>query len=94
MKIVRDLVKCVHNMDRNEETQIGFLSIISRQDRKLGNEINETKIKLRKYYESKKFIFVDNSNINESCLNNSKLHLNSKGSNMLPINIKKSLCQV
>ena len=71
-----------------------FSSIISRQDRKLEKEINETKSKLRKYCEGKEFTFVANSNINESCLNNSKLHLNSKGSNMLSNKIKKSSCQV
>ena len=56
--------------------------------------INETDTKLREYYEGKELIFVDKSNINESCLNNSKLYLNKKSSNMLSSNIKKLLCQV
>ena len=56
--------------------------------------INETDTKLREYYEGKELIFVDKSNINESCLNNSKLYLNKKNSNMLSSNIKKLLCQV
>ena len=30
MKKVRDLVKCVHNLDRDEEIQIYFSSIVSR----------------------------------------------------------------
>lgn len=73
MKKVRNLVKCVYDVDKNEEIQIGFLGIISRQDRKLENKINESKAKLSKYCEGKEFIFVDNNNINKSCLNNSKI---------------------
>ena len=93
MKTVRDLVKCVRNLGRNEEIQIGFSSIISRQDRKLEKEIDETNTKLRKYCGGKEFIFVDNSNINESYLINSKLHVNGKGSSMSSSSIKESFCQ-
>ena len=40
------------------------------------------------------FIFVDNSTINESGLNEAKLHLNKKGTSMLANNIKSSLKDV
>ena len=39
----------------------------------------------------KGFIFVDNDNIYESCLNNSKLHLNKKGTQQIAKNILSSL---
>ena len=94
VKTMRDLVKCVRNQDRNEEIQVGFSSIISRKEKELEKEINETNTKLRKYCEGKVFFFVDNSNINESCLSNSKFHLNRKGSKRLSSKVKKSLCQV
>ena len=41
-------------------------------------EINDTDGKLKNYHSGNWFIFVDNSTINESCLNKSKLHLNKK----------------
>ena len=78
IKKVRDLVKCICDLDRKEVKQIDFPSIISRQDGKLEKEINETKTKLRKFYKGKEFVFVGKCNIHESCLNNSKLHLNRK----------------
>ena len=33
--------------------------------------------------------FIDNNNINESCLNREKLHLNRRGSSYLASNFKK-----
>ena len=47
--------------------------------------------KLKKYCEGKRFIFVKNNNINESGLNNSKLHLNKKGTMIFSQNIKRPL---
>ena len=94
IKKMRDLVNGVRNQDRNEEIQVGFSSIIFRKEKELEKEINETNTKLRKYCEGKVLFFVDNSNINESYLNNSKFHLNRKGSKMLSSKVKKSLCQV
>ena len=58
IKKVTDLVKCICDLDRNEEIQIGFPSI-SRQlflisySIELEKEINETNTKLRKYFEDK-----------------------------------------
>ena len=47
---------------------------------------------LKNYCLGKGFIFVDNDNINESCLNNIKLlHLNKKGTQRLAKNIFSSL---
>ena len=50
-------------------------------------------MKLKKYWEGKGFVFIENVNINESGLNNSKLHLNKKGTNTLAQNIKSSFNQ-
>ena len=80
MKKVRSVVKCIRKLVRNEEKQIGFSCIVTKQDGKLEKEINKTNTKLRKYFEGKAFIFVEKNNAKESCLNNSKLHLNRRGS--------------
>ena len=91
MKEVRQLVKCVKELDKEEEVKIGFSSVINRSDRNLEKEIVDLNLKLKRYCEGNQFLFIDNDNIDKSCLNNSKLHLNQKGTNVLCQNIRKSL---
>ena len=91
MKKVRKCLKVIRELDNTENIQIGFSSIIERTDKDFSNEVKETNIKLKNYCWGKGFIFVDNDNINESCLNNSKLHLNKKGTQRLAKNILSSL---
>ena len=91
MKKVRKFVEIIRELDNAENIQIGFSSIIQRTDKCLSNEMKETNIKLKNYCLGKGFIFVDNDNINESCLNDSKLHLNKKGIQRLAKNILSSL---
>ena len=50
-------------------------------------------MKLKKYCESKGFVFIENASINESGLNNSKLNLNKRGTNIVTQNIKRSFDQ-
>ena len=76
MKKVRKLVKLVHEIDESEKIKIHFSSVICRKDKDLEDERNEVNMELKNYCESKGFVFIENANINESCLNNSKLHLN------------------
>ena len=91
MKEIRKLVKCVRDLDIDKKVNIGFSSVISRSDRNLGPEIGDLKLKLKHYCEDNNILFVDNINVEESCLNNSKLHLNHKGTNILCQNIKNSI---
>ena len=91
MKKVRKCVEVIRELDNTENIQIGFSSIIQRSDKDFSNEIKDTNIKLKNYCLGKGFIFVDNDNINESCLNNSKLHLNKKGTQRFAKNIFSSL---
>ena len=69
-------------MDGNNEIKMCFSSIIVRKDRDLEKEVKETNTKLRNYCIGKGFVFVDNANIRENCLNKSKLHLNRKGTTL------------
>ena len=73
--------------------QISFSSVIYRKDKDLEDEPNEVNMKLKKYCEGKGFVFIENDNISESDLNNSKLHLNKKGTNIVIQNIKRSFNQ-
>ena len=90
-KEIRKLVKCVGDLDIDKKVNIGFSSVISRSGRNLGQEIRDLNLKLKRYCEGNNFLFVDNVNVEESCLNNSKLHLNDKGTNILCQNIKNSI---
>ena len=74
--------------------QIGFFSIIQRTDNNLSNETEETNIKSKYYWLIKRFIFVDNDNVNESFLKSSKLHFNKMGTWQLFTNILSSLDKI
>ena len=90
MKKVRKLVKVVRKIDESEKVKIGFSSVIYCKDKNLEDERNEINMKLKTYCEGKGFVFIENANISESGVNNSKLHLNKKGTNTLTQNIKSS----
>ena len=87
MRKVSKCVEIIRELDNTENSQIRFSSIIQRTDKDFSNEIKETNIKLKNFCLGKGFIFVDNDNINEYCLNNSKLHLNKKGTQRIAKNI-------
>ena len=91
MKEIRKIVKCVRDLDKDKEVNNGLSSVISRSYRNLSQEIRDLNLKLKRYCEGNNFSFVDNVNIEESCLNNSKLHLNHKETNILCQNIKNSI---
>ena len=93
MKKVRKLVKVVREIDESEKIRIGFSSVIYRKDKDLEDGRNEVNMKLKKYCKSKGFVFIENASINESGLNNSKLHLNKKGKNVLTQKMKRSFNQ-
>ena len=80
-------MEVIRELGNTQKIQIGFSSIIQRADKDFSNEIKETNIKLKNYCLGKGFIFVDNDNINEYCLNNSKLYLNKKGTKRIAKNI-------
>ena len=88
---VRKLVKVIREIDESKKIKIGFSSVIYCKDKDLEHEPNEVNMKLNKCCEGKGFLFTENANIDESGLNNSKLHLNKKGANILTQNIKNHL---
>ena len=78
-------------LDKEEEVKINFSRVINRSDRNLENEIVDLNLTLKRYCEGNQFLFIYNDNIDKSCLNNSKLHLNQKGRNILCQNIYKKV---
>ena len=91
MNKVKKLVQYTRENDKDKSIQIGLSSICYRSDRDFKKEINDTNGRLKNYCSSNGFTLFDNSTINESCLNKSKLHLNKKSTSVLANNTKSSL---
>ena len=67
-------LSAIKEVDSTRNIQLGFSSIIQRADKNYGKEIKDINTRLKSYCLGKGLIFVHNSNINESCLNNIKRH--------------------
>ena len=91
MKNIGNRGEAIRELDDSENIQISFSSIIHISDRDFSREISELNVKLKKYCLGRGFIYADNDNINESCLINSKLHLNKEGTNLLSKSILTSV---
>ena len=70
---MKKLVKVVRETDESEKMKISFSSVIYRKNKDLEDERNEVNTKLKKYCKGKGFVFIENANIDESGLNDSKL---------------------
>ena len=93
MNTVKKLVQYIRENEK-DNIQIRFSSTCYTADWDLEKEMNDPNGRLNNYCSGNGFIFVDNSTINESCLNKSKLYLNKKGTSILANNIKSSLKDV
>ena len=65
--------------------------MIQRFDVSVSDKIETINEKLKKFCIGKGFTFIDNTNINESCLSSGKLHLNRRGFSYLDEVINKTL---
>ena len=84
---VRKIVSAIQEEDSTRNIELGFSSIVQRADKDYSKEIEDINTSLKSYCLGKGLIFVDNSNIDESCINNSKLHLSKKGMQLLSQNL-------
>ena len=91
MTKTRKVVAAIKEMDKERKIKLGFFSIICREDVDKTDEIIAVNDRLQKYCLSKGLLFVDNSNINVSCLNIGKLHLNRQSTSILADNFRNSL---
>ena len=71
--------------------QVIISSIIKRKDVNADPKIIETNNQLKQICSQRKWKFIDNDRIDDSCLNSSKLHLNKKGSAYLASNFLKKI---
>ena len=79
VKKAKKLVSAVKEVDKDNSIKIAFSSIINREDEDFKDKIMDVNNKLKNYCNSAGMDFIDNSNIDSSCLNRGKLHLNRKG---------------
>ena len=94
MKSNRMPVEPIWEMDKSGSIQIGFFSVTRRSDKEFSKQISEMNVKLKNFCLGKGFIYIDNDSINESCLNDSKLHLNKKSTNLFSRNVLTSLNEI
>ena len=66
-------------------SRIAVSALTHREELDLSVKLNDANESLKSLSESNNFTFSDNSIIENSCLNSSKLHLNSKGSSLLAV---------
>ena len=64
---------------------------MKRFDQDSNDDIAEINEKLQRFCNSKGLSFIDNNNIDRSCLNKGKLHVNRRGFSYLANNFKKIL---
>ena len=90
MNTVEKMKRCAKKIEENDSsTDIVIPGLINRLDRNVVDDTERINEKLKRWCIGKGFTFIDNNNINESCLNRGKLHLNRKGSSYLVNNFKK-----
>ncbi len=86
---IKNLVSCVK--DKFPSAKIGISGLIMTYDIEVASKVQEVNKDLKQICINYDAHFVDNSNVNKSGLNNSKLHLNPKGSAVLAVQIIKFL---
>ena len=87
---VKKITKLVKEIEENDGSRdIVISELIKQFDRDATDGIERINEKLKRCCIAKGLTFIDNNNINESCLNRVKLHLNRRDSFYLAINFKR-----
>ena len=89
LKKLKKLLKQIEGYDTHKKPQVIISSLFKRYDQNLDEYIKSINEKIESLCTSKGLSFIDNSSIDKSCLNRSKLHLNRRGSSFLANNFKK-----
>ena len=87
VKKSKRLVSAVIEADKDNFLKIAFSSKVNREDKDFKDQINDVNNKLKNCCNSAGIDFIDNSNIDGSCLNRGNLHLNRKGTAAVAINL-------
>ena len=74
VKKIKKMVKEIEENNQENIPQVLISSIIKRYDQDYNEEIQSMNDKLQRFCTSKGLSFIDNNNIDKSCLNKGKLH--------------------
>ena len=85
---IKILVKEIGEYDKQNPPTVVISSLIERYDQDF-NDIANINEKRQRFCNSNGLSFIDNNNIDRTCLNKGKLHLNRRGSSYLANNFKK-----
>ena len=91
VKKIKKLVKEIDGYDKQNPHKVGISSLIKMYDKDLNDDMANINEKLQRFCNGKGLSFIGNNNIDRSCLNKGKLHLNRQGSSYLANNFKKFL---
>ena len=86
---LKKLLNEIEGYDTHKKPQVVISGLIKRYDQDFNEDIKSMNEKIQRLCISKGLSFIVNSNIDKSCLNRSKLHLNRRGSSFLANNFKK-----
>ena len=76
---VQKVITTIKEIDVNSEVQIALSGVIHIDDQDFEEEIKEINKMLENLCKGKGIKFINKNNINDSCLNRSKLHLHKSG---------------
>ena len=88
---IRKVISSIKEYDTDDNIKIALSSIIHRSDHDFEDKINETNRKLENLCKGNGMIFINNSNIDSTCLNRSKLLLNKSETSLLIKNFSKTM---
>ena len=88
---VRKVITTIKEIDVNNEIQIAFSSVIHCDDQDFEEEIKDINRKLENLCKDKGIKFINNTNIDGSYLNRSKLHVNKSGTALLVKDFSQAL---
>ena len=89
VKKIKKLVKEIDEYDKQNPPKVLTSSLIKRCDQDFNDDIANINEKLQRFCNSKGLSFIDNNNIDRTCLDKDKLHLNRRGSSYLANSFKK-----
>ena len=80
---IRRVICSIKEYDTDDNIKIALSSLIHRSDHDFEDKTNETNRNLENLCKGKGMIFINNSDIDSTCHNRSKLHLNKSGTSPL-----------
>ena len=89
LKKLKKLLKESEGYDTHKKPQVVMSSLIKRYYQNFIEDIKSINEKVQSLCTSKGLSLIDNNNIDESCLNRGKLHINKRGSSLLANKFKE-----